>query len=263
MKKPLHDVMFASEKRKKTLLLLKDGSKEMGVILQSLNTTREALLPQIRILENSYLIQYIDRDAYELTTIGKILIDKITPFIDTLEVLDNDIDYWGQHDLDFIPPHLLKRLHELELCTVMTNIPSTEVWEPSKIVLEKSRESKYQCSVTTFLFPHFPSMLADFNKRGVNMLLVVSEELLVKIKQEMDDGFRNLLISEPNQVYVYPHKMGFTSFGHNDFCFMMRLLTKTGDYDQKYVVAHRPSALEWAKELFEYYLKQSTRVIDL
>lgn len=263
MKKPLHDVMFASEKRKKTLLLLKDGSKEMGVILQSLNTTREALLPQIRILENSYLIQHKGRDAYELTTIGKILIDKITPFIDTLEVLDNDIDYWGQHDLDFIPPHLLKRLHELELCTVMTSIPSTEVWEPSKFVVEKSKESKYQCSVTTFLFPNFPSILEYFKKHGVKMSLVVSPELLLKIKQEMNDDFRDLLIGEPNQVYVYPKKMGFMSFGHNDFCFMMRLLTKTGDYNQKYVVFSSPSALQWAEELFEYYLNQSTRVIDL
>jgi predicted transcriptional regulator len=263
MRKNLLDAICASEKRKKTLLLLKDGSKEMGTILQSLNTTREALLPQIRILENSYLLEHKGRDTYELTTIGKMIVDKITPLVATLEVLDNNIDYWGQHDLDFIPPHLLKRLHELELCTVVTNIPLTEVWEPDKFVFGKSKESKYQSSVTTFLFPKFPSILADFKKHGVNMLLVVSEELLVKIKREMDDDLRNLLISEPNQVYVYPKKMGFMSFGHNDFCFMMRLLTKTGDYDQKYVVAYSTSALEWAKELFEYYLKQSTRVTDL
>lgn len=263
MKKPLHNVIFASDKRKKTLLLLKDSSKEMGVILQSLNTTREALLPQIRILENSYLIQHKGRDAYELTTIGKILIDKITPFMDTLEILDNDIDYWGQHDLNFIPLHLLKRLHELELCTVMKNVPLTEVFEPDKLVVEKSKESKFQSSVTTFLFPNFPSILTDFKKHGTNMLFVISEELLVKIKRDMDDDLRNFLISEPNQVYVYPKKMGFVSFGHNEFCFIMRLLTKTGDYDYEYVVAHSASALEWGKELFEHYLKQSTRVTDL
>jgi predicted transcriptional regulator len=57
--------------------------------------------------------------------------------------------------------------------------------------------------------------------------------------------------------------MGFMSFGHNDFYFMMRLLTKTGDYDQKYVVFSSSSALQWAEEIFEYYLNQSTRVIDL
>lgn len=263
MRKNLLDVICASEKRKKTLLLLKSGSKEMSAILQYLDTTREALLPQIRILENSYLIQHKDRDAYGLTTIGKILVDKISPLIDTLEVLESDVDYWGQHDLDFIPPHLLKRFHELEICSVMTNIPSTEVWEPCKFVVEKSKASKSQTSVTTFLFPNFPSTLADFKKHGTKMLLVVSPELLVKIKKEMDDDFRNLLISEPNQVYVYPKKMGFLSFGYNDFCFMMRLLTKTGDYDHKYVVFSSPSALQWAKELFESYLDQSTRVIDL
>lgn len=263
IRKSLLDVIFASEKRKSVLLLLKGGSKEMETILQSLNTSRASLLPQIRILENNHLVEKKGRGDYELTVVGNMIVDKIVPLLDIIEVLDNNIDYWGQHDLDFIPPHLLKRLHELEPCTVMTNIPSTDVWEPSKEVVEKAKESKFQTSVTTFLFPNFPSLLADFNKKGVNMWLVVSDELLTKIKQEINDDFRHLLNSELNRVFLYSKKMGFMSFGYNEFYFMMRLLTKNGDYDQKYLMSSSPSALAWAKDLFEYYLEQSVRVTDL
>ena len=46
MKKSLIDVLFMSEKRKRVLLLLQDGTKEMEDILKSLDTTRQALLPQ-------------------------------------------------------------------------------------------------------------------------------------------------------------------------------------------------------------------------
>ncbi|MDW7733304.1 MAG: winged helix-turn-helix domain-containing protein [Methanolobus sp.] len=262
MKKPLLDIVFFSEKRKNTLLLLKDGAREMETILRSLNTTRQALLPQIKIMEDSNLVIHKGRDAYELTILGKMLVDRMNPLLDTLTVLDKDVNFWGEHNLSFIPPHLFKRLRELTPCNVITNIPSTGIYEPDESIVEKARNSKVQTSVTTFLYPNFASILADFNERGVKMRLIVSEELLSKIEHEMDE-VRGLLNNEFHEVFVYLGEMGFMSFGTNDFCFMMRMLTKVGNYDQTYVTACNPSAIQWGKELFEHYLKQSTKVNDL
>jgi predicted transcriptional regulator len=106
MKKPLLDVIFASEKRKNALLLLQEGPRQMKALLTSLGTTRQALLPQMRMLEDHYLISHYE-DTYELTTIGKLVVDKMAPLVSTLNVLDNDLDYWGTHNIDFIPAHLL------------------------------------------------------------------------------------------------------------------------------------------------------------
>ena len=105
MKKPLLDVLFASEKRKQVILQLKDGAKEMEDILSTLDTTRNALLPQIRMLEEHYLVSH-SQDAYELTILGKMVADQITPLIDTVETFDSDIEYWGTHNIDFLPPDL-------------------------------------------------------------------------------------------------------------------------------------------------------------
>jgi predicted transcriptional regulator len=58
MKKPLLDVIFASEKRKNVLLVLQEGPKQMETLLESLGTIRQALLPQIRILEEHYLVAH-------------------------------------------------------------------------------------------------------------------------------------------------------------------------------------------------------------
>jgi hypothetical protein len=44
MGKTLPDVIFASDKRKEVLLLLRDGAKEMNYLLNALDTTRTALL---------------------------------------------------------------------------------------------------------------------------------------------------------------------------------------------------------------------------
>jgi predicted transcriptional regulator len=73
------------------------------------------LLPQIRILKEHHLVSH-DRDIYELTTIGKLIVDEMSPLLDTVNFFEVDIDYWGTHNLDFIPPHLWKRIGELEFC---------------------------------------------------------------------------------------------------------------------------------------------------
>jgi predicted transcriptional regulator len=108
MKKSLLDVIFMSEKRKGVLLLLQKGAQEMEDLLVSLKTTRQALLPQIRVLEDHYLVAHY-KDVYELTTIGKLIVDEMKPLVDTITVLDSDINYWGSHNLDFIPSLLLQR----------------------------------------------------------------------------------------------------------------------------------------------------------
>ncbi|AFV25201.1 hypothetical protein Mpsy_3002 [Methanolobus psychrophilus R15] len=119
MKKPLLDVIFASEKRKNFILLLKDGPQEMGYLLKSLDTNRQALLPQIRVLEEHHLVSH-DRDTYELTTIGKLVVDRMTPVLYTIDALDADIDdrsstakkiilfsSWKSNTILYFPPRYL------------------------------------------------------------------------------------------------------------------------------------------------------------
>jgi predicted transcriptional regulator len=56
MKKPLLDVIFASEKRKGALLMLQDGAKEMGYLLESLSTTRQACFLRLKYWKNIILL---------------------------------------------------------------------------------------------------------------------------------------------------------------------------------------------------------------
>jgi Predicted transcriptional regulator len=259
MSKNLTDVIFSSEKRKNVLLLLQDGGREMEFILMSLDTTRAALLPQIRILENHHLITGTD-DTYELTNIGKLIVDEMKPLLGIIDIFDSNLDFWGTHYLDFIPPHLLRRTGELAPYTLAESVPLTEISEPNKPVLQKAKISNYQTSVTAFLFPTFPSVLADFKENGVRLCMVVSSELLSKIREEANDDFRSLLNSSLNKFFLYPEEMRFMSFGYNEYSFMIRFLDKNGDYDHNYLVSSSPLALKWGKELFDYYLKDAVPI---
>lgn len=99
-------------------MLLQDGPKQMEFLLRSLDTTRQALLPQLKTLEEHLLLFRFD-DAYELTTVGKLIAKEMNPLLKSLEVFDSDIDYWGTRKLDFVPPRLLKRINELGKCSII------------------------------------------------------------------------------------------------------------------------------------------------
>lgn len=261
MRKPLLDVLFMSEKRKNVLLLLQDGMKETKTLLHSLKTTRQALLPQIRILEDSKLIEHLD-DTYELTTMGKLVVEEMDKIVGIVDVLDIDIDYWGERQLDFIPPYLLKRLRELDSCKVI--IPGmTELHEINKEFFDKSNESAQVTKVTTFLYPNFPAIYSEWIKNGLVISLIVSEELFEKIKRDYPEKFKEYLDSGKMKLFVYPGEIKFLSFGYNDHCAYFRLLRKTGEYDSKELLCCNMSAVGWCKELCEYYKERSAPIIDL
>lgn len=260
MKKPMIDVIFASEKRKGVLLLLQNGAKEMKVLLKALGTTRQALLPQIKILEESYLVSH-QMDVYELTTIGKLVVDKMFPIVSTIDVFDTNIDYWGTRNLEFIPLHILKRIHELKDCEVIVP-PITELYSLHKSFNIKIPTNHSVHIITTFLYPNY-LVLKEMIDNNLNVYYITSQELLNKISTDHQEEFGSLLENTNFKLFVYSKKSNFLFFAFNGVHLMMDFLKDTGEFDIDYVLCKSKSALEWGKELFEYYLKDSIPVTKL
>lgn len=258
MKKPLLDVIFASDKRKKVLILLSDGSQEMNHLLTSLKTTRQALLPQIKILEEHYLINH-NKDTYELTTLGKLIVDKIIPLLDTVNFFDIDVDYWGTRSFAFIPPHLLRRIGELGKCLTIT--PTiTDIYTVHDKFYEMSKKSTFHSVITTTFYPHFPKLIYELIPHNTHANIIISRELFNKLKTEDRTELVRILDNELTHLFVYPEKIGLLSFIYNEYCIMLSPLNNDGNFDNKHVECCDQDSLNWGKELFEYYLKKSNPV---
>lgn len=261
MKKPLLDVIFASDKRKQVLLLLQNETKEMEFLFNTLNTTRQALLPQIRVLEEHYLVSH-NRDTYELTTIGKLIVEKMTPILGKVETFDNDIDFWGTRDLDFIPSHLLKEIDCLDKCGII--YPElTCVYEAHKPYHETCAISNSLFAVTTFLYPDFDEMFTRFIDSNIKSTIVMSPSLYNHLKMERYSHFKELLNSDLMCFFLYPKEMNFLSFGYNDYQFVMTPLKNKGEFDNKHLICSSNKAREWGKKLCDYYFKDSTPVTKI
>ncbi|KXS43906.1 MAG: hypothetical protein AWU59_833 [Methanolobus sp. T82-4] len=243
------------------LLSLRDGPKDIETILRSLRTTRQALIPQIRVLEDHYLIDQLD-NAYELTTVGRLLIDEMTILLGTIEVFDGNTDYWGTHNLDFIPPYLLKRIKELGKCE-QVNLSLTESYQLNQDVVKTTFMSESFFVITSFFHPDYPRVFHEMVQGGVNLYIIVSGNVLEKMQKDHKEHFQGLIDSEHFNLYVYPEKMGLQVIAHNDHHLLMRLLTSEGEIDINHVLCSDPGALKWAKELFDHYRKDATPVNEL
>jgi predicted transcriptional regulator len=261
MKTSLLDILFMSEKRKGVLLLLHEGPKRMEAFLTSLKTTRQALLPQIRILESNHLV-YHNRDIYELTTIGKIIVEEMKPLLGTVRVLERYPDYWGRHDLSLIPPYLMERLRELGDCTLV--IPSLqEMHDFNREVHEKSKESGSFFEVASSFKSDFHSLFSELAQKGISMSFIISKELQDHLQRERHEEFKEYLENERTQFYMYPEEMPFLSFVGNDFCLLLELLTRDGSFDNTQLVCCNPGALAWGRELFDFYRTNSTQITGI
>lgn len=260
MKKPLLDVIIASEKRKDVLLLLDSVPQEMETILSSLDTTRQALIPQIRILEEHYLVTGSD-DIYELTTVGRLVLDELSTLLGTVETLDSDIDYWGTHKLEFIPPNLMKRISELGKCNAIVP-PIIETHEMLREFHSNSKESKVLYSINTYFHPNFAEMFDDLLENDVSIYFLLSQDLLDDLEDNHRKKFRHYLNIENFNFYLHPENLGFMSLGLNKHYLMLTSLRKDGNFDNKRLLCSSPGAWDWEKELFDHYLKESFQLSE-
>ena len=66
-----------------------------------------SILPQLKKLKDRKLVIQKDH-TYELSIMGKAIVDRMPPLLDTLEVLEDNFDYWSRRNLEGIPTGFTK-----------------------------------------------------------------------------------------------------------------------------------------------------------
>ncbi|WP_370573347.1 helix-turn-helix transcriptional regulator [Methanomethylovorans sp.] len=261
MEKALLDVIFVSERRMNVLLMLQDGPKEMELILESLRTTRMALLPQMRILKDHHLIYQSD-DAYGLTITGKMMANKMKPFLSTVEVLEEHSSYLATHKVDSIPEHLLMRINEINGCTIME--PShVNVHELNADYRQEALGSKAVYFVFTFMHPSCPWILDLLVKAGVDVYIIFTKELVQKLKDELYDKFKSFILCGKVTFYSYNKDIQISSLTVTDNGFLLRLLFDNNEFSNKQLICLSEKGRHWGMDFYNYHLKDSTLITKI
>ncbi|MDW7731845.1 MAG: transcriptional regulator FilR1 domain-containing protein, partial [Methanolobus sp.] len=192
----------------------------------------------------------------------KLIVKEMISFLSTVDMFGGNCKYLGTHFIDFIPPLLLKTLPDVGMGKVM-EISAQNFYDVDKEFLGKALESHEWLEITSALHPTFRDFYVEMTDYVTEVSVIITQEVYEKAKQEYYDEFKELIDLDLISIYMYPESLGFTSFTVAGQSIKFRLLTLKGMHDNKSISFSGPAALEWGKELFEYYRRQSVPVIEI
>ncbi|MDH7593206.1 MAG: winged helix-turn-helix domain-containing protein [Methanomicrobiales archaeon] len=247
-------IVTASEKRKRLLILLQKGPKTMDEIRELLQVTTTGMLPQIKILVENGLIRK-DRGAYQLTEMGEVVAARLEGLVETLEVFGEG-EFWRLHDLSAIPAHLRMRIGEL-LGYRLISSSAEELYESHHEFLEKIQHSRQVKGFSPILHPIYPRFFLELAKKGVDITLVLTENVYAKCERQYGEMLREGL-SYPNaQLFVTGEEFRF-AFVVTDLFLSLTLFFRDGRFDTKVDLnCTSERGLAWGEDLFRYCLERS------
>lgn len=263
MKLQLINLLLFSDKRRDFLLLLAEGPKSIDEALNSLLISRVALLPQIKKLKEEGLIVQ-EGDICRLSVIGNILIKKTQPLLDVTSIFEEEESFWNQRKLDTIPFSFLKRIGVLKSCQMIK--PGID--HLSDLFPESAR-SFDESAKAMILFSHFdpyiPSFSLELAKKGIELKLILSKDLFEIFCRDFRSEGEKILAQENATVFLRAEEtVEIPAFiGVTENRLLLGLFNKKGKFEGQYILSSEPSALNWGKELFEYYIEKSRRISSM
>lgn len=262
MQLELLELIFLSNRRKQLLLFLKDGPKNMDEIKGALDVTSTAILPQIKKLkEKSLVVQ--EEKSYRLSLIGKVLVEKMQPLVNIVDVFEDNFDYWAERDLQGIPPAFRKRLGELKKSKLIQ--PDLDrMFELDPEIVENISKSTRILECIAYFDPSLISICQELAKDGVEFSFLMSEPVFQRYSVDYLEDFRSMLALENTKFFLYSGELRIANLTVTDRFVMISLFPKNQKhFDRESLISYDPSALKFGDELFDELLRNSTRISQI
>ncbi len=256
----LLDLILFSEKRKDFLLLLKEGPKDIEEILEKLQVPRTALLPQIKKLKEEDLVIH-EEGIYRLSAIGKIVIEKMQPLIETLSVFEKNEEFWADRKLAPIPPHLVDRINELgNYRLIEPDLSHTFDLNPEFV--NNLSNSTYIHMFYSYFHPQLPDLVLNLARKDVEISLILSEAAYLRLVEDFKAEGKEFLKMENSSLYILEKKEIEIPalIAISNGIMTMGLFNENGRFDHQYVMSFEPQAIKWGQEFFEYYRDMSREI---
>lgn len=260
MNSNLLDLILFSEKRKDFLMLLKEGPKNIEEILEKLQESRTALLPQIKKLKEDNLVIH-EGEMYRLSSIGEIIAGKMQPLLDTLDVFEKDPRFWADRKLAPIPADLKKRISDLGAYHLIEpDISHTFDMSP-ELVMNLSNSSCVHIFLSYF-HPQFPTFFLNLARNGIKVSLNLSEAVYSRFEEDFKNEGEGFLNMDNTDIFILDNK-GVeipAVIASTDIIMILGLFNENGRFDSQYVISSDRRAIKWGEDLFRYYRDMSREV---
>jgi predicted transcriptional regulator len=251
-------VVTTSEKRKRLLILLWHGPRLWDEIKTQLNVTASGMLPQIKILEDEGLIVKVGRQ-FTLTDIGRLVCYHLEPFDKTLTVIEQQKEFWQEHDIEAFPPEFFVRIGEIHNPQIL-EAGLEDSFEPHNQFLEMILQSKKVAGLSPIVHPIYPRFFLSLAQEGHEVNLILTKSAYKKITKEYYDMLLEGLQYKNARLSIYENDVRL-AYIVTDLHFSISLFMKNGTFDStRDIVSTNPSAIRFGEDLFAHFLRMSRPV---
>ncbi|AYK14214.1 MAG: helix-turn-helix transcriptional regulator [Methanosarcina flavescens] len=257
----LTELIFRSEKRRDLLIFLKDRPRSIDEIQAHLHVNSVSILPQLKKLKDRKLVIQKDR-TYELSTMGKAIVDRMAPLLETLEVLEDNFDYWSQRNLEGIPPVLRSRIGDLKNCKLIRPDLS-HMFELDPEYVENLLISRQVFGFSSYFHPSFIPLYLEIAKREAEISIMLTEPVLKRFKTDYLEDLRTLINFEHVNLSLFTKDPKLAGFTVTDRFFLLTVLPKIKFFEHESLLSFRPEALRWGTDLFSHMQKEAVQVKEI
>lgn len=255
----LIETIFLSEKREKLLLMLLNGPADIKEIDTNLEVTSSSILPQIKKLKEAGFINKNEKGLYELTSIGKLMVENMKPLSGMFKVFDKSCEYWEERDLSTIPDELLDTIGELG--DIKLIVPDLDhMYELQDEFLESVRTSTQISSVLSLYHPDNLTIFKELADKGINIDIILTSSVLEKMLNDSEKEMEAFIGSKNTNISVCEDTIKPPSFTATDVILYMSLFNTQGRYDHRDIMSIQTNALQWGQLLFNHYQTLSTPI---
>jgi len=257
----LTELIFRSEKRRNLLIFLKDGPRSIDEIQAHLHVNSVYILPQLKKLKDRKLVIQKDRN-YELSIMGKAIVDKMPPLLETLEVFEDNFDYWSQRNLEGIPPVLRSRIGDLKNCKLIRPDLS-HMFELDSEYVENLLLSRQVFGFSSYFHPSFIPLYLEIAKKEAEISIMLTEPVLKRFKTDYLEDLKILINFEHVNLSLFTKDPKLAGFTVTDRFFLLTVLPKIKLFEHESLLSFRPEALRWGTDLFSHLQKEAVQVKEI
>ncbi|WP_406655814.1 winged helix-turn-helix domain-containing protein [Methanolobus sp. ZRKC2] len=258
MQSSLVNLVWLSEKRRHLLDYLQEGPKDIEEIKSFFDITSRLIIPEIKKLIKTGIIVETE-GSYKLSTIGKLNLEHLNYLIDTAELVELDPEFWENSDLTPLPRELYHRIGELRNSTIYT-YDLDDIFDCPTALREKISTARDILIFMPFLPPTHPSIFIEPLKRGVNISMVFTKPIMEKMKREFTREYEEYLKSPNCQLFTCEADILRPMIVAMDNFLLLGFFKHNGIYGNKELMSHDKRAIEWGRDLCQYYISISESV---
>ncbi len=252
----------SSELRMNILLCLKSGEKDTNDLQKELGGRNTTILHAIKDMSDSNLIVK-NGDGYTLTNLGKIKTSVLDNVMTVFEKLEDNPDFWLNHDISSIPQGILDRLGMLFSSEIISSDPSTPLKCHESLISMLSRSKRISAILPALIFPKESDIFINALRRGSQVDLLITDDLarsLIEVDGNIAPEFKKSLKFENFRLRMTNDDIRLALIVTESFVYL-GLWRHDGVYDVGSGTIYSGNcAVTWGMELFEHYSWRSSDI---